>query len=487
MNIFRDIRLQLIGVYIVLAAVGSTGIFLSNKYVHASPDEHLMKVLTGLVIGFPVIILLLSVFTVIRLNNLQDRPGPGPASDVELRQWVRLTNFPRELLIFFIGSSMLVSQVYQFSVYGLPPWPESTAVRYWKSTLSNLSTFTAFGMIHYSAARWFLRSRIRRLRIYYQESSRFRSAAVNLILILSCGLGYMLIRMLWYTLNSGAAGREPQQAMLFIIGAVVFIITLIVITMTAFYLFRDLDWMTIRLREVAGMEREGLRSKVPVVSPYESGHLTAAFNTLQDRFEMEYARLDRELDLAFRVQEQLFAHHPQEWLGWKLDGSSGRPKGKEVGGGFCDVLPLTGSRFAITAGTVEGQGMPAALVMSALVMLLRTNIQGTSSAGGLLTELNRSLADIVQDNMHVHIALAIIDHEQRIMEYASAGRMHLRIVQPEACMEAAPGAEPLGSHPQQRYEGMNYPLHPEECRIALYSDNQSSITAHRSGGDRIGS
>lgn len=482
MSHFRNIRIQLIGIYVLLALLGAAGMYLSSQYVHGHTREQLARMMLGLFFGFSVIVVLLSIFTMVRLKVDSQHGEAGQAADHEVQYWNRLTQFPKELLVCYFVVGMMISQLYHLWDLGAPPWPRNETYQYWKSTLSNLSTFIALGMIHYSAARWILRSQIRRLNIYCQSPSQFRSVGVNLILILVCGIVFMVLRMLLYTLHIEAVDEEPQHLVLLSIWGTVFAVTFIVIYYMAFYLFRDLERMTVRLRELARSERGELRSRVPIASPYESGELTAAFNALQSRFEMEYARLDRDLDLAYRVQEQLFAHHPKEWSGWHLRGTSNRSK--EVKGGFYDILPLTEERIALAAGTVAGHGLPAALVVSALIMLLRTNIQAVSCAGSLLTELNAALAEMMQDGLHIHIALILIDQERRVIEYASAGAMSIQIDQRGVLHSAEPRMEPIGNDRNRRYGSMQLPLYSGECLIEVYSEERSSITAHRIRGDR---
>ncbi|CAM4164421.1 SpoIIE family protein phosphatase [Paenibacillus alkaliterrae] len=484
MNILRDIRVRLIGVYVAFAALGAAGMFFSNKYVHGNSEEQLAMVLRGLLVGFPVLVALLAGFTWVRLRIPSEKLEPCRMAGRDMRKWSRFTSFPKELFVWLVGCGMLLTQLQQLSVHGFPPWPGDIIFQYGKSTLFNLNTFVAFGMIHYSAARWVLRSRIRQLHIYHQDASSFRSAGVNMIFFLGCGLTYLLLCMLWYALSSESSAREPRQAVLFIILTIVFAVTFAVIYHMAFYLFRDMDLMTARLRELAGMKRADQRSRVPVASPYESGELTSAINSLQDRFEQEYARLDKDLDLAFRVQEQLFSHLMADWKDWKLNGSAGKPG--EVGGGFYDALPLTEYRLALTAGTVRGHGLPSALVMSALVMLFRTTMNAAVGAGDLLTELNRTAAGFVKDGLNVHMTIAIIDYEQGSLEYASAGSMLVQVVQPGACLDDRSSADPLGSSPHNRYKASQMILNPGKCRVVLHSEDQSSLTARRGGGDRLG-
>src|SRR5690606_19864466 len=104
---------------------------------------------------------------------------------------------------------------------------------------------------------------------------------------------------------------------------------------------------------------------------------------------------------------QLFIHQPKTWLDWTFRGDRG--SSQEVGGKFYDVLPFTPHRLAMVAGRVTGQGLPSALIMSALVMLFRTKMDPTSGAGQFLTELSADMVEILPDHLRIHIALVIID------------------------------------------------------------------------------
>lgn len=357
-----------------------------------------------------------------------------------------------------------------FSVLDLPPWPPEITLQYGKSTMFNFTAYFAFAMIHYCTARWILRPYLRDMRIFQQEIFRFRSAAGMIILILSCSIVYLLLRMFWYAIDTRLVGEAPKIAVLLVIGATVTVIAFTAIYYTAYYLFRDLERMTVKLRELAGMKRGQLHSRIPIASPYESGELAMAFNALQSRFEKEYARIDNDMKLALHVQEQLFAHRPEEFKEWRFDGACSWPL--EVGGGFYDVLPLTDHRAAIAAGSVTGKGLPSALVMSALLMMLRTKVQDAASAGELLTELNASLADILPDGLHIHMAIGIIDSERGMLEYALAGNMCARVVQSEPYLEGGPHAEPLGSRYHRQYDNRQFPLQ-RECIVMLHASGMA--------------
>ncbi len=66
----------------------------------------------------------------------------------------------------------------------------------------NFTAYFAFAMIHYCTARWILRPYLRDMRIFQQEIFRFRSAAGMIILILSCSIVYLLLRMFWYAIDT---------------------------------------------------------------------------------------------------------------------------------------------------------------------------------------------------------------------------------------------------------------------------------------------
>jgi HAMP domain-containing protein len=496
-----DVRLQLAYAYVLFAAITAAGMYLSNKYISRDSNEELSNLIIGLIAGYLVILASQIVFTYARLRHSPAIDRAHAGSDRELREWMRMTHFPKELFWWVLVSGIITAQIYRLIVLGLPPWTQEAAVQYVKSTVFNVSTFTAMGMVHYSAARWILRPRIRELRVYYRQGLRFGSVSMYVVFVFGLGLFYLLLRTLWYALSSERSGEEPEAAVLLAIGGIVFAVTFLVVYLLAYYLFRDMNGMTVKLKELASAERANLHARIPVASPYELGELTSAFNALQDRLEREYKRVDKELALARQVQEQYFRHQPERWKGWRLLRAADSVPG--VDEGFHDINPLSDRKLALAAGYITGTGLPSALVMSALIMLMRAKMTESTDPGTLLAELNDSLSEVMPGELRVHIGICVINEADSTATFASAGNMNLNVSAPDGnIIELRAAAEALGSRQAAAYRTATAPLMQGDCFAALHAsyadppsvkdlrpellleemqDNRSWLVAYRAG------
>ncbi len=478
---FRDRRLRLAGIYAVLAAVTAVGMHYSGKYVHRKPEPELIMALWGTIVGLMLLLLTICLFTYCRLRLPRKLEHNVREPERDRLLWERYTRFPLELFFVYAGCGMLLSQLYHFLALGLPPWPAEEALGYGQSSFSNLTTFIALGVLHYGAARWVLRPSILGLRVHAQEASKFRSAGTNLIAILVCGLVYMLVRTVLYVLNGREEDWHLRVEVLLSVGGTVFVVTFLAVVAMSRYWFRDLEWMADRLRELAGMTRGKLLGLIPIASPYESGELTAAFNALQKRIRNQYTKLERDLDLACRTQQQQLSGYERQWREWTMRGS--RTETDEVGGGFYDAVPAGDGRLALVAGTVIGDALPSALAMSALRMLVRANVQAAESAERLLAGLVPALSDIAEDQLLIHLGVAFAEPERGVAEYASAGEMTVIVERDSGKEKREFRSAPIGAGQPRRFDVERFPIGSGRCRILLTGADGAAMSACRERGD----
>jgi PAS domain S-box-containing protein len=104
-------------------------------------------------------------------------------------------------------------------------------------------------------------------------------------------------------------------------------------------------------------------------------------------------RLQKELNLAQKIQQSLLPASQPNWTG--LDLVCHSVPAREVGGDFYTYHAFEDkgkvSRFAIAVGDVTGKGMPAALLMATSLTTLQSVITRTSDPTELLAELNLAI------------------------------------------------------------------------------------------------
>jgi steroid delta-isomerase-like uncharacterized protein len=93
----------------------------------------------------------------------------------------------------------------------------------------------------------------------------------------------------------------------------------------------------------------------------------------------ERERIEQELQVAHRIQQELLPESVPELDGWRIATYYG--PAREVGGDFYDFLELEDGRLGLVLGDATGHGMPAALVMATTRGMLRAVVQSLESPG----------------------------------------------------------------------------------------------------------
>jgi len=148
----------------------------------------------------------------------------------------------------------------------------------------------------------------------------------------------------------------------------------------------------------------------------ENSRLTAAVAAQVARA----ARLDREIEIAHEVQEQLFPQSYPRLAGLDLAGHCRPAAG--VGGDYYDFLELTNGGLGIAVGDVSGKGIPAALLMAGLQASLRgQTLTGCADLALLMTNVNRLIVDASPSNRYATFFYGQYDPRDRGFRYVNAG------------------------------------------------------------------
>jgi steroid delta-isomerase-like uncharacterized protein len=194
-------------------------------------------------------------------------------------------------------------------------------------------------------------------------------------------------------------------------------------------------------------------------------NLTWRFRAAQAR---ERERLEQELQVARRIQQELLPEVMPELDGWQV-AAYYRPA-REVGGDFYDFWELSDGRLGLVVGDATGHGMPAALVMATARGMLRAVAQPLDSPGEVLTRVNDALCPDIPPNTFVTCFYAILDPVEGRLRYANAGQdlPYLRH-QGKGAVELRATGMPLGLMPGMGYEEREASLE-EGDDILFYSD-----------------
>jgi serine phosphatase RsbU (regulator of sigma subunit) len=130
-------------------------------------------------------------------------------------------------------------------------------------------------------------------------------------------------------------------------------------------------------------------------------------------------RLERELELARQVQQDLLPHIFPMVPGYAFAARS--EPARHVGGDFYDVILLDADRLGVVIADVSDKGMPAALFMALTRSLLLAEARRERSPRAVLINVHRLLQELGQPDMFVTVFYGVIDGSARRLTYTRAG------------------------------------------------------------------
>jgi serine phosphatase RsbU (regulator of sigma subunit) len=252
-------------------------------------------------------------------------------------------------------------------------------------------------------------------------------------------------------------------------------------TMPMAYEARELKLLTtLALQAATAIENARLFERT-VQSALERERLLA----LNQEAEVARAGYERELNLAARIQEDLFPAHLPRLAGYDLAARS-RPA-KRCGGDYYDVIAADNraGEVLLCVADVSGKGLPASLLMSNMQATLRALIGRSASLIELVAEANVLLYASTADNRYVTAAFLDLDPATGAGRYVSAGHVNSLLTTragDTVCL-ASTGA-PLGMLPPGLpYTETAVTLTPGDTML-LYSDGV--IDAQNARGEEFG-
>lgn len=273
-------------------------------------------------------------------------------------------------------------------------------------------------------------------------------------------------------------GLNTVTLKLFIIGAIGYILTLVLIIFLA-------NKITMPLRALASATYEigegDFNVKIPAISSAdEIGVLSRSFHNMQDNLIKYIANLqettaakekiEKELTIACEIQQSLLPHKFPDLK--QIDLYATLIPAKEVGGDLYDFFFIDKKHLCFAIGDVSGKGVPAALFMAVTKTLLRAKINLTMNPAKVLDAMNEDLCKENESFMFVTFFLGVFDLETGVLEYCSAGH-NPPLIHTEnkgfyyfRTKEPYP---PLGIMADINYTGDKIKLLPEDM-IFLYTD-----------------
>ncbi len=194
--------------------------------------------------------------------------------------------------------------------------------------------------------------------------------------------------------------------------------------------------------------------------------LGAAFNSLGPNLR-EREQLKQSLVLAREVQQHLLPKAAPDLPGFELVGHSRYCD--DTGGDYYDFLPLGEDRLGLAIGDVSGHGIGAALLMTTVRGMFRSQgAQLGSDPQALLVALNQHLVRDTRDDFFVTFFYALLDNREHTCRWISAGHgpSYYYSATAAAVRELPSSGIPLGILDDTTFEQMgSLPMEPGDILL----------------------
>ena len=198
-------------------------------------------------------------------------------------------------------------------------------------------------------------------------------------------------------------------------------------------------------------------------------------NAKLHRLALEKERLEREMELAAEIQQQLLPKVMPKIPGYEVIGWN-RPA-RQAGGDYFDFQGLGNGGWGLVVGDVVGKGLPAALLVSTLHSALRVLLDQMEVGPPLIERLNRHIFESSSANKFITMLLAALDAEGGRLAYLNAGHNPGLLVRAGGEVEQlASGGLPLGLMAQGQFCARTLELRHGDL-VCIYSDGITECQA----------
>jgi len=171
-------------------------------------------------------------------------------------------------------------------------------------------------------------------------------------------------------------------------------------------------------------------------------------------------QLNRDLELAHRVQQGLLPARPPEVTGYEV--FDYYEAARHVGGDFFAYVPLADERLAIVLADVSGKGVAAALLMAALSADVRYCLASERDLGVAVARINESFLRGGWDDRFATLVVMVLDTTRHVATVCNAGHLpvFLRDARGVRAVAGDLGGLPLGMAAGGEFRTCEVPLEP---------------------------
>lgn len=230
------------------------------------------------------------------------------------------------------------------------------------------------------------------------------------------------------------------------------------------------------------IKRGDFSHRIIVRSEDQLGSLAASFNQMTEYIQrlvkerVQKDRLERELEIAKEVQEQLFPKQVSR-MG-RMDVAGICLPARIVSGDYFDFLPIGINSLGLAVGDICGKGISAALLMANLQATLRSNVlnlipgdlrNGEKSVAEVVERLNNQIFAYTAANKFATFFYALYDDSQQTLTYCNAGHNPPLFFNGNQVQRLRAGGTVVGVFADSKYDQETIKLNSGDLLVA-YTD-----------------
>ena len=194
--------------------------------------------------------------------------------------------------------------------------------------------------------------------------------------------------------------------------------------------------------------------------------------------QVEREQLNRDLEIAHRVQQGLLPSRPPEIPGYEI--FDFYEAARHVGGDFFAYVPLAGDRLAVVLADVSGKGVAAALLMATLSADVRYCLASEPDLARAVSRINESFLRGGWDDRFATLVVAVLDPSSHTATICNAGHLPVFMRDPSGAVRQVScelGGLPLGMAAGHEYRSCTVDL-PPGSSFVLCTDGVTEAMNH---------